>query len=116
MNNVPLVSSSKFKIIKNHQMTGCERMEKYNYSIDEHNIQIPLRNSMPLQFNPFFLLLPTCYSMEYARITSTMGARHKGHLPSPRTNSFAHFEHAHMCPHLKTELVYINIQNINCIS
>lgn len=41
------------------------------------------------------------YSMEYARTTSTIGARHKGHLPPLRTNSLAHFEHVHMCPHLQ---------------
>jgi hypothetical protein len=39
--------------------------------------------------------------MEYARTTSTIGARHKGHLPPPRINSLAHFEHVHMCPHLR---------------
>lgn len=39
--------------------------------------------------------------MEYARTTSTIGARHKGHLPPPRINSLAHFEHVHMCPHLQ---------------
>jgi hypothetical protein len=39
--------------------------------------------------------------MEYARTTSTIGARHNGHLPPPRINSLAHFEHVHMCPHLR---------------
>lgn len=41
--------------------------------------------------------------MEYARITSTIGARQSGHFPPPRTNSFAHFEQVHMCPHLHPE-------------
>jgi len=39
--------------------------------------------------------------MEYALTTSTIGARHKGHLPPPRINSLAHFEQVHMCPHLQ---------------
>lgn len=50
----------------------------------------------------FFFFFFTClYNIEYARITSTIGARHNGHLPPPRTNSFAHFEQVHMCPHLQ---------------
>lgn len=36
-------------------------------------------------------------------MTSTIGARHNGHLPPPRTNSLAHFEQVHMWPHLKKE-------------
>jgi len=34
-------------------------------------------------------------------MTSTIGALHRGHLPPPRTNSFAHFKQVHMWPHLQ---------------
>ena len=30
-----------------------------------------------------------------------MGAQHIGHFPRASTNSLAHFEHVHMCPHLQ---------------
>lgn len=53
-----------------------------------------------------FLVNLSFYSMEYARITSTIGARHNGHFPPPRTNSFAHFEQVHMCPHLQKVTVF----------
>lgn len=41
--------------------------------------------------------------MKYALITSTTGAQHIGHFPWLSTNLFAHFTHAHMCPHLLQE-------------
>lgn len=51
-------------------------------------------------FLSYWLYLPPPYITEYARTTSTMGARQSGHLPPLRTSSFAHFEQVHMCPHL----------------
>ena len=56
-------------------------------------------NSIRVIINYF--LFPHLYSIEYARITSTIGALHNGHFPPPRTNSFAQFEQVHMCPHLQ---------------
>ena len=49
-----------------------------------------------LFFSSYVSFCCSFYSMEYARITSTIGARHNGHFPPPLTNSFAHFEQVHM--------------------
>jgi len=56
---------------------------------------------LPLTYSlSYWLYLPPLYITEYARTTSTMGARQSGHLPPLRASSFAHFEQVHMCPHL----------------
>lgn len=60
-----------------------------------------------LLFLSYFSFFTCLYSIEYARITSTIGARHNGHLPPPRTNSFAHFEQVHMCPHLQSVIQFL---------
>jgi hypothetical protein len=48
-----------------------------------------------------FYLGSSCHIMQYARITSIIGARQSGHFPTPWSNSLAHFEQVHICPHLR---------------
>jgi hypothetical protein len=57
---------------------------------------LPAKFHLPLTYS----LSHYIYITEYARTTSTIGARQSGHLPPVRTSSFAHFEQVHMCPHL----------------
>ena len=77
-----------------------DRMNKieYNHTPPTNNSTFEPTNITCIPLSPW--RLPCIYMMKYARITSIMGARHSGHFPPPRTNSFAHFEHVHMCPHL----------------
>lgn len=44
-------------------------------------------------------------------MTSTIGARHSGHLPTPWSNSLAHFEQVHICPHLTVRARKIYVKN-----
>lgn len=77
----------------------CQGTSIGSFSLSQPYHSYSLTFLISLLFFPCHLAF-NFYSMEYARITSTIGARHNGHFPPPRTNSFAHFEQVHMCPHL----------------
>ena len=62
-----------------------------------HTVKLTPRPHPPLHF----YLGSSCHIMQYARITSIIGARQSGHFPTPWSNSLAHFEQVHICPHLR---------------